>query len=179
MSDNQWPRFEVFLQDRAGRPHQNAGSVHAPDAEMALQNARDVFVRRPDCLSLWVAPATAIFARTAEELAAGDAGLDAPAGPDAPAETYYIFQKKSQRRSMTYVTHVGEVEARSPAQALQRALERFENEQVYVWWVCPASALTRSEDEAAESFFGPARDKQYRQPQAYRTFSQMQEIKRG
>ena len=68
MMDSQWPRYEVFQQDREGRPHRNVGSVHAPDPEMAMQNARDVFVRRPACLSLWVVPAGAIFSKTAQEL---------------------------------------------------------------------------------------------------------------
>ena len=46
MTDTQWPLYEVFEQERPGQPHRNAGAVHAPDPELALQNARDVFVRR-------------------------------------------------------------------------------------------------------------------------------------
>lgn len=68
MTDTQWPRFEVFQHNRPDGPHWNIGSVHAPDAEMALMNARDVFVRRPTCYSLWVVPAEAIFAMTDQEL---------------------------------------------------------------------------------------------------------------
>jgi ring-1,2-phenylacetyl-CoA epoxidase subunit PaaB len=68
MTDTQWRRFEVFVQEKVGEPYQNVGAVHAPDAEMALQNARDVFVRRPECVSLWVVPAEMIFAKTAQEL---------------------------------------------------------------------------------------------------------------
>jgi ring-1,2-phenylacetyl-CoA epoxidase subunit PaaB len=69
--DTQWPRFEVFLQDREGSAHQDVGSVHAPDIDLALMNARDVFARRPRCTSLWVVPAEAITTRTQQELAAG------------------------------------------------------------------------------------------------------------
>src|SRR3989337_1551974 len=54
MSDTQWPRYEVFQQEAPDRPHRHAGSVHAPDAEIALLNGRDVFVRRPACSRLWV-----------------------------------------------------------------------------------------------------------------------------
>ena len=39
-SDSQWPLWEVFTQSKTGLPHEHAGSLHAPDAEMALQNAR-------------------------------------------------------------------------------------------------------------------------------------------
>jgi ring-1,2-phenylacetyl-CoA epoxidase subunit PaaB len=51
----------VFIQPEAGAPHQHAGSVHAADAEMALQNARDVFGRRGPVANLWVVPASAIL----------------------------------------------------------------------------------------------------------------------
>ena len=36
----QWPLWEVFTQPPGGKPHEHAGSVHAPDAEVAMQNAR-------------------------------------------------------------------------------------------------------------------------------------------
>ena len=53
--------WEVFLQPEPGAPHQHAGSVHATDAEMALQNARDVFARRGPVTNLWIVPASAIL----------------------------------------------------------------------------------------------------------------------
>lgn len=59
---NDWPLWEVFVQEEQGGAHLHAGSVHAPDAELALQNARDVYARRGPALSIWVAPATAFTA---------------------------------------------------------------------------------------------------------------------
>lgn len=61
-NDTQWPLWEVFVQEQQGAPHEHAGSLHAPDAEMALQNARDVYARRGRLLSIWVVPAAAITA---------------------------------------------------------------------------------------------------------------------
>jgi ring-1,2-phenylacetyl-CoA epoxidase subunit PaaB len=177
MSDTQWPRFEVFVQEREGRPHQNVGSVHAPDAEMALQNARDVFVRRPDCLSLWVVPAATILARTAEQLAAEPLEDDSRAG--AAEVPYLVFQKEGQRRAMTFVRHAGEVRASSPAQALHRALASFASPAIFVWWVCPAGAVVRSGGEDVASMFAPANDKSYRLPHEYRVVSLMHDIKAG
>ncbi len=52
--DNQWPLWEVFIQSKTGLPYKHAGSVHAPDKEMALQNARDVYTRRSEGTSIWV-----------------------------------------------------------------------------------------------------------------------------
>ena len=40
------PLWEVFVRSRRGLSHVHAGSLHAPDAEMALRNARDVYTRR-------------------------------------------------------------------------------------------------------------------------------------
>lgn len=54
MTDTQWDTWEVFHQTKKGDAHVHVGSVHAPDAAMALQMARDQFARRLKCASLWV-----------------------------------------------------------------------------------------------------------------------------
>jgi len=65
--DTQWPLWEVFVQERDAAPHEHAGSVHATDAEQALQNARDTYARRGPVISLWVVPADAITATSPSE----------------------------------------------------------------------------------------------------------------
>ena len=64
---SEWPLWEVFLQLEGGEPHQHAGSVHAPEKKLALQNARDVYGRREKVVSLWVVPSEAIVASTSLE----------------------------------------------------------------------------------------------------------------
>lgn len=54
--------WEVFVQERAGEPHTHAGSLHAPDSELALQYARDVYARRGPVQSVWVVPSAVIVA---------------------------------------------------------------------------------------------------------------------
>lgn len=66
--NNQWPLWEVFVQSKPGLAHKHAGSVHAPDSEMALQNARDVYSRRSEGTNIWVVPATAITASSPEDI---------------------------------------------------------------------------------------------------------------
>lgn len=160
MSDSQWQRYEVFEQDRADMPHRNTGSVHAPDAEMALENARDVFVRRPNCWSLWVVPEHAVFAKTAQEVARDDWFVEPPA--DAPQETFLVFQKRGQPARETFVEHVGQVNARSAFEALAVAMKTLPAQNVFVWWVAPQRAVLQSESGDAASMFAPARDKKYR-----------------
>lgn len=57
-----WPLWEVFVRSRQGVSHRHVGSLHAPDAQMALRNARDVYTRRSEGVSLWVVPSSAITA---------------------------------------------------------------------------------------------------------------------
>ena len=57
-----WPMWEVFVRQRRGMSHVHAGSLHAPDAETALQNARDVYTRRVEGISIWVVPSEAVTA---------------------------------------------------------------------------------------------------------------------
>jgi ring-1,2-phenylacetyl-CoA epoxidase subunit PaaB len=52
----------VFIRSRTGLAHKHAGSLHATDATMALQNARDVYTRRGEGTSIWVVPSSAIVA---------------------------------------------------------------------------------------------------------------------
>ncbi len=66
-----WPLFEVFIRSRAGLEHKHVGSLHAADARMAIEHARDVYTRRQEGVSLWVVPSVAIIASDpgeAEEL---------------------------------------------------------------------------------------------------------------
>ena len=56
------PLWEVFIRARTGMAHRHVGSVHAADAELALQAARDVYTRRGEGQSLWVVPSSAIVA---------------------------------------------------------------------------------------------------------------------
>ncbi len=67
-AERSWPLWEIFTQGTDGAPHQHAGSVHAVDAEHALQNARDVYARRNEAVNLWVVPSAAITASTPEDM---------------------------------------------------------------------------------------------------------------
>ena len=62
MTETAMPIWEVFIRARAGLSHRHVGSVHAADAAMALQAARDTYTRRGEGLSIWVVPSNAITA---------------------------------------------------------------------------------------------------------------------
>ncbi|MFE2938623.1 1,2-phenylacetyl-CoA epoxidase subunit PaaB [Streptomyces sp. NPDC059255] len=62
-----WPLWEVFVRSRRGLSHTHAGSLHAPDAELALRNARDLYTRRGEGVSIWVVESSAITASSPDE----------------------------------------------------------------------------------------------------------------
>ncbi|HEY4546733.1 MAG TPA: 1,2-phenylacetyl-CoA epoxidase subunit PaaB [Pedomonas sp.] len=63
----EWPLWEVFIRSKNGLAHRHAGSVHAADAQMALENARDLYTRRQEGVSLWVVPSAQIVASDPSE----------------------------------------------------------------------------------------------------------------
>jgi ring-1,2-phenylacetyl-CoA epoxidase subunit PaaB len=63
----QWPLWEVFIRSKNGLDHKHAGSLHAADAQMAIENARDVYTRRMEGVSIWVVESKYIIASNPEE----------------------------------------------------------------------------------------------------------------
>ena len=46
--------WEVFRQEKDGDPMRHGGSVMAPDAELAMHYARELFGRRQESVRLWI-----------------------------------------------------------------------------------------------------------------------------
>jgi ring-1,2-phenylacetyl-CoA epoxidase subunit PaaB len=65
--ENQGQLWEVFIQSKPGQPFKHAGSVHAYDKDLAIENARDVYTRRGEGTGLWVVPSKEIVAITINE----------------------------------------------------------------------------------------------------------------
>jgi ring-1,2-phenylacetyl-CoA epoxidase subunit PaaB len=65
--DNQGDLWEVFIQTKPGQAYKHAGSIHAYDKEMALENARDTYTRRNEGTGLWIVPSKEITAINIQE----------------------------------------------------------------------------------------------------------------
>lgn len=61
------PLYEVFIRSKNGLSHKHVGSLRAADAEMALQNARDVYTRRNEGTSIWVVESKYVTASNPDE----------------------------------------------------------------------------------------------------------------
>jgi ring-1,2-phenylacetyl-CoA epoxidase subunit PaaB len=81
-----WGLWEVFVRSSRGLSHVHAGSLHAPDAAMALRNARDLYTRRNEGVSIWVVPADAIAASDPDSKGSF---FESPQGKDYRHATYY------------------------------------------------------------------------------------------
>ncbi len=66
---SEWPLWEIFIRGQHGMSHRHVGSLHAPDAAIAMRNARDVYTRRNEGLSIWVVRSNDIVASAPEDKA--------------------------------------------------------------------------------------------------------------
>jgi ring-1,2-phenylacetyl-CoA epoxidase subunit PaaB len=65
MTNQEWPLWEVFIRSKQGLNHKHVGSLRASDAQMAVDNARDVYTRRSEGVSIWVVESKSVFASDA------------------------------------------------------------------------------------------------------------------
>ena len=54
--------YEIFIRSQRGLDHKHVRSLHADDAEQALQYARDVYTRRSEGVSIWAVKSSDIAA---------------------------------------------------------------------------------------------------------------------
>lgn len=81
-----WPLWEVFVRSSRGLSHVHAGSLHAPDATMAVRNARDLYTRRNEGTSVWVVPSEAV---TSSDPDSKGGYFESAAGKSYRHATYY------------------------------------------------------------------------------------------
>ena len=74
------------MRSSRGISHTHVGSLHAPDATLAVRNARDLYPRRKEGVSIWVVPADAI---TTSDPDAKGAFFESPAGKNYRHASYY------------------------------------------------------------------------------------------
>lgn len=96
---DQWETYEVFHQTSRGAQHVHVGSVHAPNAEMAIIFAKEQYARRMKCVNLWVARTSAISATSYD-----DADMFEPATDKSYREAFgyknkHLIQKFNEERN--------------------------------------------------------------------------------
>jgi len=69
-NEKDWPLWEVFIRSKQGLDHKHVGSLHAADAAMAIDNARDVYTRRMEGISIWVVESKYVHASNPDDAGA-------------------------------------------------------------------------------------------------------------
>lgn len=87
-SDNKkdWSLWEIFIRSKRGLSHKHVGSLRASDAQMAVENARDVYTRRQEGISIWVVESKNI---TASDPSQKDSLFDPAADKPYRHPTFY------------------------------------------------------------------------------------------
>src|SRR6478752_7745841 len=108
-SFDDWPLFEVFIRSRSGLEHKHVGSVHAADARMAIEHARDVYTRRQEGVSIWVVRSSDI---TASDPAEADALFEPARDKIYRHPTFYAIPDEEESVSapdlLRYVLRLGD-----------------------------------------------------------------------
>ncbi|HUF37864.1 MAG TPA: hypothetical protein VMN57_05025 [Anaerolineales bacterium] len=172
MGDTQWSRYYVFEQPEVGAAFILAGSVHAPDGEMALLAARDTFARRPRRTAMWVVRDASIFSRTREQLDATRPDKDAGA---SAGTVFQVFAKRSHKGVHV---HMGAVEAAGPEAAIRCADPEHGGGTAPVWWAIADGDIIRSEEGDREVLFGSSPGKSFRHEIEYPVRTMMMDLKR-
>ncbi len=169
MTSTQWPVYQVFERPAPGRPMRAGGSVHAVDAETALQNAWAVYGRRPTAVCLWVVPRRLVLMKTREELG----GLSPDLGTRAESDqTFCVFRRSGSK--LVY-DEGPQVVAPSAEQAMVRAFNDVED--CFACWVFPSTAVTSSESQTAECAFAPQPYKWFRDHKSFPIVALLREIR--
>jgi ring-1,2-phenylacetyl-CoA epoxidase subunit PaaB len=154
-----WPRWETFVRQNGGLAHVHSESVHAPDGETALLNARDVYLRRVEGVSLWVVPASEVH------VWASDSAEEQREAVTAESALWEVFVR--HRRGLAHV-HAGSIAASGAVDAINKARKIYVTRQEGVnVWVLPAASVYAADPGEAEALFEPFADKDYRYPTFY------------
>jgi ring-1,2-phenylacetyl-CoA epoxidase subunit PaaB len=86
-----WPLYEIFVRAKSGLDHKHVGSLHAADAAMAIEHARDLYTRRQEGVSLWVVKSSDI---TASDPAESDALFEPAIDKVYRHPTFYDIPKE-------------------------------------------------------------------------------------
>jgi len=92
---SEWPLWEIFIRSKQGLDHKHVGSLHATDAAMAIENARDVYTRRMEGVSIWAVESRHIHASNPDDAQAlydpaNDKVYRHPTFYDLPDELEYM-----------------------------------------------------------------------------------------
>jgi ring-1,2-phenylacetyl-CoA epoxidase subunit PaaB len=169
MTAGQWPVYQVFERPAPDKALRAGGSVHAVDAETALDNAWAVYGRRPTGVSLSVVPRSEILAKTCEEF---ETVTSTPRPAANTEQSYFVFRRTGAK--LIY-EEAKPVVAGSPEQAMALAIAAARDS--FAIWVFPSAEMTSSSNVPADCPSAPQSHKWFRDHKSFPVFAMMREIR--
>lgn len=122
--------YVIFTQLKAGQPFLYAGCLDAADDDMALIFAREHYGQDQECVGIWAIPVEMVSGTDSIHPASHDVGGMQP---------YQVFVQA--KRGAGHVSAEA-VQARSPAEAIERAREIHRDpKRYYTLWVVPQRVI--------------------------------------
>lgn len=160
--DAVWPLWEIFIRSKQGLDHKHAGSLHASDARMAIENARDVYTRRQEGISLWAIDSSHIHSSEANDT---DKSKKISSGSKEEDPLWEVFTRSKQGLDFK---QAGSLHAPNAAAAIESAHQTYAQGKEGVGiWVVESKHLHASDPADEDMFFEPAVNKTYRHPTFY------------
>jgi ring-1,2-phenylacetyl-CoA epoxidase subunit PaaB len=174
MIQKEWPLWEVFIRSRQGLNHKHVGSLHAVDFDMAIENARDVYTRRMEGVSIWVIESNKLNASEPKDNdvlfeSSHDKIYKHPTFSSLPEElNHTLWEVFIQSKQGLNFKHVGSLHAEDVDMAIETAREGYTRSMEGVSiWVVQSNEIHANEPNEQDALFEPANDKTYRHPTFY------------
>jgi ring-1,2-phenylacetyl-CoA epoxidase subunit PaaB len=172
---DQLTTFEVFVQQKEGKPYQHEGIVHAPNEDMAFLFAKEQFSRRYTCTGLWVVATENVrVSEMTENTTSVYDQLSGTPSIEGELEKFEVFHLV--KRGKQHV-HVGPIDARSYDEALYKAKEVYQTEKpVFNVWIIRSKDILFSHEED-KVIWETLSDKQFRDAIAYKALDKIKRFK--
>ncbi|MEL6536429.1 MAG: phenylacetic acid degradation b [Bacteroidota bacterium] len=174
---DQHETFEVFLVPKDNKPYEHAGSVHAPNIDMAFLFGKEQYSRRFTCVALGVAATRSV--KTTEITDNKQSIYDTIANGEpahAEADRYEVFHLY---RRGAHVLHQGSVPAADYQDALRQAKIAFgdANKPVLSIWLVKSTDMQFVDDEDKD-LWNTLSEKLYRDAIAYKAGDKLTNFKK-
>ena len=174
MNQKEWPLWEVFIRSKQGLNHKHVGSLHAVNFDMAIENARDVYTRRMEGVSIWVIESNQLHtSEPNDQVALSESDnhkiYKHPTFYNLPEElNHNMWEVFVQSKQGLNYKHVGSLIALDVEMAIETAREGYTRKMEGVSiWVVQSNQIHANEPDEQDALFEPAHDKTYRHPTFY------------
>ena len=172
---DQFETYQSFIQTKEGKPFEHAGTVHAPNEEMAFLFAKEQFSRRGTfCHALCVVKTELVL--VSEFTDNGQDVYDTFKGSYS-GDTSASFEVFHSVKRGKHHKHIGTVEAKDFEDALLASKETYPRDKpVFNVWIAKSEDILMSDEEDAD-IWNTLKEKKYRDAIDYKAADRIKAFK--